>query len=301
MAETSPIDEATLPGPGSVTWQRFGVAPGALLAGTGLLLQVAHPVVGQGVLDHSEFQQHPWKRAWGTHLSTMRFVYGMGDGARAEGDRLIALHRDIKGVDGEGRRYHALNPEAYAWVHTTLAKFMVDTAAWFCEPMTPAELARMWREWRAIGMALGLKPHHLPIDWPGAEAYIDEMVRDRLEANRSTADVLEALTRPRRPARALPAPLWNAGIAPAARLVRLTTVGTLPPLVRERLGLEWTDSDRRTLTRLASMVRATHRRAPEPLRYSPLAYWLIVRGRRAARHRVAGHRAGGADGSARAA
>lgn len=285
-----------LPGPGSVTWRRFGVTPGALLAGTGLMLQVAHPVVGQGVLDHSEFKQRPWKRAWGTHISTMRFIYGMSGGAHAEGDRLLELHRDIKGVDDEGRRYHALNPEAYAWVHATLAKFMVDTAAWFCEPMTPAELDTMWREWRAIGMALGLKPHHLPADWAGAEVYFDEMVRDRLEANQSTTDVLEALTRPQRPSRFLPAPLWNAGISPAAGLVRLTTIGTLPPVLRERLGLEWTDADHRKLERLASVVRATHRRSPEPLRYSPLAYWLIVRGRRAAAHRT-----DGTDGSTQAA
>ncbi|GAA1193985.1 oxygenase MpaB family protein [Prauserella alba] len=289
MVETSASDATTLPGSGSVTWQRFGVAPGALLAGTGLLLQVAHPVVGRGVLDHSEFKQHPWKRAWGTHLSTLRFVYGMGGGAHAEGDRLIELHRDIKGVDDEGRRYHALNPEAYAWVHATLAKFMVDTAAWFCEPMTRAELDEMWREWRAIGLALGLKAHHLPADWAGAETYFDETVRDRLESNRSTTDVLEALTHPQRPSRFLPTPLWNAGIAPAANLVRLTTVGTLPPPLRERLGLEWTGADRRKLERLAAVVRATHRRAPEPLRYSPSAYWLIVRGRRAARRGTCAH------------
>ncbi|RBM12577.1 DUF2236 domain-containing protein [Prauserella sp. PE36] len=272
-----------LPGPGSVTWERFAAAPGVFLAGTGLLLQVAHPVVGAGVLDHSEFKEKPWVRAWRTHLSTIRFVYGMGQGAHAEGRRLLELHKGIKGVDSEGRRYHALDPEAYAWVHLTLAKYMVDTAAWFGEPFTDAELERMWREFRAVGLALGIKPQHLAPGWKAAQSHFDEMVNSTLEANRSTEDVLAALTHPKKPWPLLPDPLWKVVAVPSGRLVRMTTVGTLPPVLRERLGLPWTDRDQRRLERFARTVRAMYRRAPEPLRLAPLAYGVVLRARKRAR------------------
>lgn len=186
MQHTDVVDPRSLPGLGSVTWRRFGELPGAFLAGTGLLLQVAHPVVGAGVLEHSEFKTRPWVRAWRTHLSTMRFVYGAGSGAHAEGARLIEAHREIKGVDARGDRYHALNPEAHAWVHLTLAKFMVDTAHWFGTPLTPSEKDQMWTEFRSVGLALGVKDHHMPQDWAGAQRRFGEVLRDRLEANQST-------------------------------------------------------------------------------------------------------------------
>ncbi|SFB28857.1 Uncharacterized conserved protein, DUF2236 family [Amycolatopsis marina] len=269
----------TLPGPGSVTWRRFARAPGVLLAGTGLLLQVAHPVVGAGVLEHSDFRRRPWTRAWRTHLSTLRFVYGMGEGAHAEGRRLIEVHKGIKGVDSAGRRYHALDPHAYAWVHLTLARFMVDTAALFGDPLTEPELAQMWREFRMIGLALGLKEQHLAPDWAAASAHFDAVVRDTLEANESTRDVLEALTAPAKPSRFLPDPLWKLLTLPAGRVLRLTTVGSLPPVLRQRMDLTWTERDERSLARLARVVRAVDRRLPEPLRYPPLAYGVIVRER----------------------
>lgn len=280
-------DTQELPGPDSVTWKHFAATPGIFLAGTGLLLQVAHPVVGAGVLQHSDFRHHPWKRAWNTHVSTLRFVYGMGSGAHAEGRRLLELHKSIKGVDEHGRRYHALNPRAYAWVHLTLAKFMVDTAATFGTPMADDDLERMWTEFRAVGRALGIKDHHLPATWRGAEEVFDETVRTTLEANQSTTDVLAALTAPAKPARFLPDPLWRLVSAPAARLIRLTTVGTLPQPLRERMNLPWTERDQRRLDLLARIVGGVHRGLPEPLRYAPIAY-LIMRGERRRRRRGRG-------------
>ncbi|WP_019812050.1 oxygenase MpaB family protein, partial [Saccharomonospora halophila] len=279
MTHRDPTGAESLPGPGSVSWRRFGVAPGVFLAGTGLLLQVAHPVVGAGVRDHSEFRRRPWKRAWDTHLSTLRFLYGMGGGADVEGRRLVDVHRDIKGVDDAGRRYHALNPAAYAWVHLTLARYLADTADTFGPPMDADERETMWAEFRAIGFALGLKSHHMAATWAEAEEVFDRTVRETLEANDSTTDVLRALTHPARPTRMLPEPLWRAAIRPAGRLVRFTTVGALPPVLRQRLGISWTARDERAFRRFARVVGAVHRHLPEPLRYAPLAYGLILRGR----------------------
>lgn len=273
------MDPTPLPELNSVTWRQFGLAPGLFLAGTGLLMQVAHPTVGAGVLQHSDFRTAPWKRAYRTHMSTMRFVYGLGSGANDEGDRLRELHKPIKGVDSSGRRYHALNPEAYAWVHFTLAQFMVETARWFGEPMTGAECEQMWREFRAIGSALGIKEHHMPATWADAQDWCHELLHTRLEANRSTQDVLDSISTPARPTRLIPNPLWALIARPAGHLLRLTTVGTMPPELRTRMGLRWSGRDQRRLERFARTVRALMRALPEPLRYAPLAYSTIARAR----------------------
>src|SRR5919197_141749 len=40
------------------------------------------------------------------------------------------MHKRIKGVKPDGERYHALEPEAYAWVHATLAEPLLSDATW---------------------------------------------------------------------------------------------------------------------------------------------------------------------------
>lgn len=272
--------EPRLPGADSATWRHFALLPGFFVAGTGLLLQVAHPVVGAGVLHHSNFKQNPWKRALRTHISTMRFVYGMQGGPHAEGARLREVHRSIKGVDGAGRRYHALHPDAYAWVHLTLAQYVADTARWFYRPLSEAEAEQMWQEFREIGKALRLKDHQMPATWSDAQRWFWEVVERELEANQSTADVLESLSRPPKPARWIPSPLWQLLMRPLARLVLMTTAATLPAPLRERLGLRWSSTDQRRFERFAALVRAAMRVLPEPLRYAPLAYVAMLRDRR---------------------
>ena len=118
-----------------------------------------------------------------------------------------------------------------------VAQFMVDTARWFGEPMTSAECERMWQEFRAIGRALGIKEHHMPTTWADAQEWCHELLHTRLEASRSTQDVLDSISAPARPTRLIPNPLWALIARPAGHLLRLTTVGTMPPELRTRMGL----------------------------------------------------------------
>ena len=83
-----------------------------MLSVRALLMQVAHPMVGAGVGEHSVYKTDPWGRLYRSLNSLMTQIYG-SERAVAEGPRLQELHRGIKGVDAQGRRYSALNPEAY--------------------------------------------------------------------------------------------------------------------------------------------------------------------------------------------
>ena len=69
-------------GPGSRMWQ---INREAVLLGAGpaaLLLQIAHPMVAEGVAHHSTFAEDPFKRLHGTIATTMALVFG--DGRAAE-------------------------------------------------------------------------------------------------------------------------------------------------------------------------------------------------------------------------
>jgi uncharacterized protein (DUF2236 family) len=277
--------ERSAPGPGSLTWTMFADVRGLLLAPATLILQVGHPVVGAGVADHSRFTRDPWRRLLRTVASTIRFTYGTDVVAAAEADRLRELHRGITGTDPQGRRYSALDPAASAWVHLTLAHFAVDVRRVLAQPLAPEECDRFYREWRQVGRRLGVPAIEMPADWPGFRDYFDRMVSDVLEDNAAVRDVLAVAGRPPAPWR-VPAGVWDPVATRAGRLQRLFTVGTLPPVLRERLDLTWTRSDARQLDRRAAAIRAALRPVPAPLRSWPqIAPHAVAAWRRGERRR----------------
>ncbi len=247
----------------------MGDARGLLLAPTTLVLQVAHPVVGAGVNDHSDFRGDAWGRLLRTINSAVRFTYGDDAVAAAEAERLRALHRRIQGVDHRGRRYHALDPAAYAWVHLTLAHLGVETRRLFGRPLSGDQLERFYGEWRQIGLRLGVSATEMPPTWSAFTVYFERMVADELEVNDAVLEVLDAVRRPPSPAGWLPAPLW-APVAEGAGAVQTTfTLGTLPPPLRDALGVRWTAIDEGRLQAYARAVRLAGRAIPPPLRYVP--------------------------------
>jgi uncharacterized protein (DUF2236 family) len=268
-------------GADALAWRYVGDWRALLGAGRALLLQVAHPVVGAGVLEYSRFKSDPWGRLWATLESLMTQVYG-GDQATVEARRLRELHRTIRGVDAQGRRYHALHPEAYAWVHLSLFDTTVAVQRWFGAPLTPAEEVQLYSEWLRLGRVLGLRAQDMPASLPEFKTYVDRVVRDRLEDNQSVRDLLASLSGREVPPphRLVPMAVW-APLRPwLGRLQTRATIGTLPPVLRQRLGLSWTPADQRALGRLARTVRTLAPRLPLAVRYHPTAARAIRRARR---------------------
>ena len=48
------------------------------------------------------------------------------------GAQIRGYHETIKGVDGAGRRYHAVNPETFYWAHATFFMLIIKTAEYLC-------------------------------------------------------------------------------------------------------------------------------------------------------------------------
>jgi uncharacterized protein (DUF2236 family) len=257
------------PGPGSLTWRLMGDARGLLLAPTTLVLQVAHPVVGAGVSDHSDFPRDAWGRLLRTVNSAVRFTYGDDAQAAAEAERLRAVHLRIQGVDHRGRPYHALDPAAYAWVHLTLARLGVETRRLFGRPLAEDELERFYAEWRRVGLRLGVRDSEMPATWGAYAVYFDRVVADVLEVNDAVLEVLEAVRRPPSPAGWLPDPLWAPAALGAGAVQTTFTLGTLPPPLRDALGVRWTAIDQARLQAYSRAVRLAGRAIPPPLRYVP--------------------------------
>src|SRR6478609_4256788 len=109
-------DDAQPLGPGSLTWECFGDVRGLLLVGRAGILQNMHPAIGAGVDQHSDYFNNPWNRLLRSMAPILGVVYD-GPSAPATGADVRDFHKEIKGVDQNGRRYHALQPEVYYWAH----------------------------------------------------------------------------------------------------------------------------------------------------------------------------------------
>lgn len=276
--------------PDSITWQRAGDLRAFFASGTALLLQVAHPTVGAGVAQFSTFKTDPWGRLWRTLDYVNLTVYGGPERAAETGRRMRAMHRQIKGVAADGTRYHALEPEAYAWVHATLAYGIFRSHERFGRRMSRGEQQELWTEWRRLGRLLGIRERDLPAALDGFWHYVDEMVETRLEDNDSVQDVLATLSARDAPPGVPPA-AWSVARIPASRIVSLATVDLLPRRLQRKLGLSLSTRQRLELEAVARASRAATPLLPAWMKVSGPGY-LKWRERQIARGAFGGPREG---------
>ncbi|MER7952684.1 oxygenase MpaB family protein [Streptomyces sp. NPDC096079] len=291
MEHRKPLDRAPaghdpLPPPvGGVLWSVAGDVRALLMLPAALTLQVAHPAIGAGVDDHSVFRTDPWGRGERSLRSLQLWIYG-GEEAAREGRRLRELHRTIQGTDAHGRRYHALTPAYYSWVHATGFPVYRHGLGLLARPLTEAQERQLYAEWLRVGRILGIHDRDMPQTieefWP----YYRKVLAEEIEATTVVRELLDTdlpLPAPDRgplPLRLALRALWPVLRRPFLRARAFLTVGLMPPDAREAIGLEWTDEQERALRRFARVVRAVVPVLPERLRYLPLAR----RAREAARH-----------------
>jgi uncharacterized protein (DUF2236 family) len=261
------------PGSDSVTWRRAGDARVLLAAGYALLLQVSHPTVGAGVSEHSQFRHDPWGRLLRTLDYTCTMVYGGPDAAGEMGGRIRAFHKQISGYTPDGRRYHALEPEAYAWVHATLADAIVLAHEHFGRPFNAEQRQLLWVQWRSVGRLLGVRDRDLPPDWPGFRDYFDAMVDQRLEHTPAVDEVLDALARPVPPGLSERfEPAWPIVRLPLAHVLGLASIGLLPAALRRRFGVRWSRAKELQLRAAGAGLRAATPLMPSWLRNTGPGY-----------------------------
>jgi uncharacterized protein (DUF2236 family) len=232
--------ELLTPDPLTITFRRAGDIRVLGAAGYALLLQVSHPTVGAGVSDHSRFRLDPWGRLLRTLDYSCTMVFGGPEAAGEMGRRIRSFHKQIYGNRPDGRRYHALEPEPYAWVHATLAEGIVRAHERFGRPLSNEQREALWSEWRTLGRLLGIRERDLPSTWSGFRDYFAEMVDSRLARTAAVDEVLEAMAHPTPPT--IPAALrpgWAAVRRPLAHGLLLATAGLLPPPLRRRFGVPW--------------------------------------------------------------
>lgn len=259
--------------PGSLLYRRFGDARLFLASGYALLLQVAHPTVGSGVRDHSNFLEDPWGRLLRTLDYLNMLIYG-GDEAAAVGRRLRDLHKPIKGQNPDGSHYHALEPEAYAWVHATLLEGALAAHRRFVGRLRAAEEEQFLAEFMPLGRLLGVRDRDMPASMAAFHRYYDEMVRTRLERTSSVEDVIGAFGAAPPPPSFPPQmqALWKLLRVPPAQVLRISSFGLMPSHLRAKLDIPWSAANEAELRALGVAARSVTPLMPQRLRQTGPAY-----------------------------
>jgi uncharacterized protein (DUF2236 family) len=284
---------AGLYGPSSEAWRLHREA--ALLLGAGpfaVLLQIAHPLVAEGVSAHSTFREDPWARLEGTLRSYLRIVYGSRRVARAEIRRLNGLHRAVVGPVSDpgatarfGAAYTARDPELSLWVHATLVWATLVTVERWLGDVSRERRAAFYKETLVVGRAFGVPETRLPADLDAFEAYIAGMLgpdgpvhptdlsRDLAAAilHPPLAPVVErgAVARVLGPASALLASVLRLAPRSALTPLLMPAAGLLPASLRVELGLPWGPRERALDLWLTTMWRAWRPVFPPRLRWFP--------------------------------
>ncbi|MGN6743938.1 MAG: oxygenase MpaB family protein [Amnibacterium sp.] len=249
----------------------------ALLAGglRALLLQLAHPGVGHGVAEHSDFATDPLRRL----RHTLVYLYVVADGDQATTDavtrRIDRLHARVVSGPGAAVPYDAADADLRFWVTATIADtaLRIADAVWgpLPQPLGDELLARLG----ATGTTLGMPAER----WPGTRTEFDAAFAAAARALRlddTTRDVIADLFAARG------APRW---VRPALPFLIAATLPTLPGLRAELAPLA--PVRRPDLTGLAVALAPLYRALPASLRRLP-ATRLVARERAAVARRSRG-------------
>ncbi len=159
-----------------------------MLAGWGraILLQLAHPLVAQGVADHSGFAKDPRgrvRRLERTIRAMLALTFGTAEEAVEAAAAINKIHdrvngrlREGAGVFAAGTGYSAHDPALLAWVHATLVDTFLLTYERFVAPLSAVDRDSYCREAGGVAPLLGIPPDALPRSTEELAAYMERML-----------------------------------------------------------------------------------------------------------------------------
>jgi uncharacterized protein (DUF2236 family) len=270
MRQLAEPGASTAPNAPTIGWKIQREMVLLLAWGPAILLQVAHPLIAQGVADHSPFRTQRWgrvRRFHGTLDAMLRLCFGTEHERRGVVARINAIHDTVHGtlplaagVFPTGASYSAHDPALLTWVHATLLDMNVRVYERFVAPLASSERDAYCAEGAAIETALGIPVGSLPRTYGELQVYMSSMLGS---GQLAITDVARALARD---------VLYAAGSFVGRSAMwwpRLVTLGLLPSSIREAYGFPWDSRRERLFGWSTTLVRGFLGLAPGALRHWP--------------------------------
>ena len=251
-------------GPESLLW-RVASDWRSGLSGLGAgILQLMYPHLGRGVEEHSAFFDEPWDRIHRSVPQIWATIFA--DDAAGRGRTIRDYHRDIKGTDARGERYHALDPDTFWWAHATFTWEMFETAdRWDHRTLSCRHREQLYQETVTWYRRYGVSDRPVPPEHAAFERRFDQVCREELELTPTAERAIDMALNERVSPPGMPGPV----AAVMTPVMRTITLGALPAVVRERFGIPWTTADEVTLRGIELAVRNAGQVVPHRLTRGP--------------------------------
>jgi uncharacterized protein (DUF2236 family) len=242
--------------PKSMVW-RVNREQVVLLGGTrAVLLQIAHPLVAEGVYDHSIMFTRLVERLLRTLRLTLTPIFGTRDEVAEAARAINQAHHPVRGRLSEavgpyakGTPYDAHYPELATWVFATLADTSVVCYERFVAPLDPDEKETYYTESKQTMAYIGVTPEILPASYADLRCYMDEMIASSrvMVGPRAREIAAVVLLQSNLFLRILTYPTYH------------LTIGLLPPVLRQQFGFGLAPWEEKAID---GFCRATRRLVP---------------------------------------
>jgi uncharacterized protein (DUF2236 family) len=247
----------------SVLRRITGEPIGAFLLQRAVLLEVAHPVVAEGVKHHSAVKEHPVSRLLSVYTMALKLIRSQDEQEATEAAASIYnLHSHI-----QGRGYSAQMAEAQMWVIGTL---LIDIAERgqnrYIDPMETAESESLYSDIVTFTKFFGIPQAIVPKDRAAFQKYYDGVFNSRmLGSTDSSREMMDMVLNFKH---------WQVPSLLVGQL-RALTLASLSPAEREALDLHPSKSEEKRGQILDNLLQKTYRHTPEARRRIPDLYLKI--------------------------
>jgi uncharacterized protein (DUF2236 family) len=257
-------DDPFLFGPESEMWRVNRERCGLIYGPAAAILQLAHPRIAQGVYDHSNFRYDTLGRLRRTLSSTNQIAFGRVSQAEAVSERVAARHRKVRGTVSVGIggpcTYSAFEPDLLLWVLATLITAAINGYELIYGELPIARKETFYRDMCRFGTYFGVPEFLAPAGWQAFDTYYTSVVEGEVLGSHSICgELARAVVHPRDTVRA----------AILGRAIDFVVVETLPPRVRDRLGLRSTAWSRLRMRLVRDVLPIIFPALPPKVRFYP--------------------------------
>jgi uncharacterized protein (DUF2236 family) len=244
--------------------RRIAIGAGLLAGTANVIMQLARPGVGYGVVeskvDSGNVFKHPIKRTRTTLTYLAVTMLGTDAERTAYRRGVNQSHALVRSTESSPVRYNAFDPDLQLWVAACLFRGCEDIFRRFGMQAEPDEWEEIYRRAAVFGTTLQVPAERWPTD-TGAFEHYWKVSLDQVRIDPTVRAYLTELTMLHN----MPG-LVRLALGPFNRFV---TTGFLPPRFREEMHFEWDDRRQRRFDWLMAAIGVLVRLAPPALRAFP--------------------------------
>lgn len=230
-------------------------------AAANVIMQLSIPGIGYGVVESrvesGALMEHPWKRLRTTAQYMAVAVLGTDDERAAYRAAVNVAHRQVRSTADSPVKYNAFDRDLQLWVAACLFVFFEDTYQLLRGKMTEEQAEKFYHHSWPLGTTLQVTADQ----WPPTRTEFDtywNTTCQTLTMDDTVRDYLMRLVDLK-----MINPIFRVLFGP---LLRFLTVGFLPPIFRELLGVQWSPTEQRQFENLFLFVSFVNRFIPRFIR-----------------------------------